>query len=61
MTPDLAKLARRIAGFIPGTESNTRSKIATEKRQLEKALRADGWSRSQAKIAVAVRFNGAKQ
>lgn len=57
MIADIGKLGRRIAACIPGTEANSRAKVASEKRALERALRADGWSRAAAKVESAKRIS----
>ncbi len=49
----LHKIRRAIVSQIPGTVAN----VATEKRQIEHALRADGWSKAAA-IAEASRRVG---
>jgi hypothetical protein len=63
MPPTLIEdLYRRAATFArkQGTGDSKEKRIASAKRKYELELRARGVSRSQAKIAVAVRFNGGK-
>lgn len=48
----IAKIRREIAAHIPGTEIN----LARQKRQLERQLRADGYSRTAAVAIVARKF-----
>lgn len=63
MPPTLIEdLYRRAATFArkQGTGDPKAIRISKAKRQFELELRARGVSRSQAKIAVAVRFNGGK-
>ena len=63
MPPSLIKdLYLRAATFArkQGTGDSKEKRIASAKRKYELELRARGVSRSQAKIAVAVRFNGGK-
>lgn len=50
------KIRREIAAHVPGTEIN----LARQKRQLERQLRADGYSRTHAVAEVAKRFRDAK-
>lgn len=56
MMPAIGKFVRRVAANIPGTEASARAKISATKRRVEKALRADGWSRAAANAEVARRF-----
>lgn len=56
MTPDFSKWARRVAAKIPGTKAHARACVANEKRQLERKLRGEGWSRAAANTEVALRF-----
>lgn len=56
MIADIGKIVRRVAARIPGTEENDRARVATEKRMLEKKLRASGMGRGTAKAEVARRF-----
>lgn len=60
MIANVGKLGRRIAACIPGTEANSRAKVAADKRRVEKALRADGWSRAAAKVESAKRVGDGK-
>jgi len=63
MSPSLIKdMYLRAATFArkQGTGASKGKRIASAKRKYELELRARGVSRSQAKIAVAVRFNGGK-
>jgi hypothetical protein len=63
MSPSLIKdLYLRAATFARSQVAGDpkAKRIASAKRKYELELRARGVSRSQAKIAVAVRFNGGK-
>lgn len=48
-----SKIRRAVAARIPGSEINR----AVEKRRLERALRADGWSRAAAKTETQKRHD----
>jgi hypothetical protein len=56
MIAEIGKLARRVLAHVPGTEANARAELAAAKRDLEKRLRADGWSRAAAKVEAAHRL-----
>jgi hypothetical protein len=51
MNLDVSKIARDVLALVPGTKAH----IAAEKRRVERALRAAGWSRSAAVADVARR------
>ncbi len=49
----LSKIGKMIEAKIPGSAAN----IAARKREIERKLRADGWSRRAANTEAALRVN----